>query len=205
MFSKVKQVLVGALLTCAAVGVNAAAVSIGDVSTIGGDYVVSSGYSPSAVTGVSQADLENFAGVLPGYLDSASGLDVVEGSAIKYTADVKAGQSITFDWIWESDEPAAGITYNDFAFVSLSQSGLITPLLATVLNDGALSTGSFSWTAIADGFVTYVIGVVDVNDDVVGSKLTVSNLSPVPVPAAALLFGSALLGFAGFSARRKVS
>ncbi|WP_432472301.1 hypothetical protein [Amphritea sp. HPY] len=30
-------------------------------------------------------------------------------------------------------------------------------------------------------------------------------VSTVPVPAAALLFGSALLGFAGFSARRKVS
>ncbi len=30
-----------------------------------------------------------------------------------------------------------------------------------------------------------------------------NNLSPVPVPAAAWLFGSALLGFAGFSRRRK--
>lgn len=55
--------------------------------------------------------------------------------------------------------------------------------------------------------LAYVVDVVNLVDNAHRSRLADSELSsvPVPVPAAALLFGSALLGFAGFSARRKIS
>lgn len=45
---------------------------------------------------------------------------------------------------------------------------------------------------------TYLLQIDSSSKDVNG------QISAVPVPAAALLFGTALLGFAGFSARRKV-
>ncbi len=44
----------------------------------------------------------------------------------------------------------------------------------------------------------------DFDDFVVGVNLSPSNLPPVPLPAAAWLFGSALMGFVVLSNRRKV-
>ena len=82
------------------------------------------------------------------------------------------------------------------------------PLTVTLTGAG----GSETLIAVAElgGYdaVYKVMGLVQGTYSLVVSGATnqlVGNVSAVPVPAAALLFGSALLGFAGFSARRKVS
>lgn len=51
------------------------------------------------------------------------------------------------------------------------------------------------------------IGSVPVCDGVgeIGTVVALENLSPIPVPAAIWLFGTALIGFVGMSRRRKVS
>ena len=199
MLSKFKCVLAAATLLVASTGVSAGAVStIGNVSESGGVYTITTGTGS-----VSDSALETFGGFYAGALDAEMGTDVIEGSAIKSTIEVEAGDTLSFDWVWDTDDY---LPYNDFAFVGLSLLG-IEDILASVAISGDYGTtsGSYSWTAGAAGVLTYVIGVVDVGDSAVTSYLNVSKLSPVPVPAAALLFGSALLGFAGFSARRKVS
>ncbi|MGI1669179.1 MAG: hypothetical protein K6L74_02510 [Neptuniibacter sp.] len=199
MLSKFKCVLAAATLLVASTGANAGAVStIGNVSESGGVYTITTGTGS-----VSDSALETFGGFYAGALDAEMGTDVTEGSAIKSTIEVEAGDTLSFDWVWDTDDY---LPFNDFAFVGLSLLG-IEEVLASVAISGDYGTtsGSYSWTAGAAGVLTYVIGVVDVGDTAVTSYLNVSKLSPVPVPAAALLFGSALLGFAGFSARRKVS
>ena len=199
MLSKFKCVLAAATLLVASTGVSAGAVStIGNVSESGGVYTITTGAGS-----VSDSALETFGGFYAGALDAEMGTNVIEGSAIKSTIEVEAGDTLSFDWVWDTDDY---LPYNDFAFVGLSLLG-IEDILASVAISGDYGTtsGSYSWTAGAAGVLTYVIGVVDVGDSAVTSYLNVSKLSPVPVPAAALLFGSALLGFAGFSARRKVS
>jgi len=199
MLSKFKCVLAAATLLVASTGVSAGAVStIGNVSESGGVYTITTGAGS-----VSDSALETFGGFYAGALDAEMGTNVIEGSAIKSTIEVEAGDTLSFDWVWDTDDY---LPFNDFAFVGLSLLG-IEDILASVAISGDYGTtsGSYSWTAGAAGVLTYVIGVVDVGDSAVTSYLNVSKLSPVPVPAAALLFGSALLGFAGFSARRKVS
>lgn len=197
MLTKLKCALAAMAMLFVASGANAAAVTIGDVTKSGDDFVITSGPG-----GVSVGALESFAGFAPGAL-TAEGLGVVEGgSALKSTVEVAAGDTLTFDWVWSSNETDS--FWNDFAFVGLSLFG-VQDVIASVAMTGSSGSDSFSWVAGAAGVLTYVIGVADVGDQFVTSQLTVSKLSPVPVPAAALLFGSALLGFAGFSARRKVS
>lgn len=196
MLSKFKCVLAAATLLVASTGANAASVStIGNVTETGGTYTINS------VGGVTDSVLETFGGLAAGALDAEMGTNVTNGSAIKGTFDVAAGDTLTFDWTWTSSDY---LPYNDFAFVGLSLLG-IDDVLASVALTGTSGSGSYSWTSGAAGVLTYVIGSVNVGDTAVNSILNVSKLSPVPVPAAALLFGSALLGFAGFSARRKVS
>lgn len=203
MLSKLKCVLAAAALTVASASAGAASVStIGDVVEVApGIYQIDN--NPNSQT-ATNSQLEQFAGLANGALDAAAGENVRRGSAIKSTIEVEAGDVLTMDWEWMSREPSKANVNNDFAFFSMSLIG-IKDVLASVAMNGASASGTYSWTAAAAGTLTYVVGVVNVIDNKHLSRLTVSKLSPVPVPAAALLFGSALLGFAGFSARRKIS
>ncbi|MGH1432819.1 MAG: hypothetical protein ACRBB4_17105, partial [Neptuniibacter sp.] len=168
MLSKFKCVLAAATLLVASTGVSAGAVStIGNVSESGGVYTITTGTGS-----VSDSALETFGGFYAGALDAEMGTDVIEGSAIKSTIEVEAGDTLSFDWVWDTDDY---LPYNDFAFVGLSLLG-IEDILASVAISGDYGTtsGSYSWTAGAAGVLTYVIGVVDVGDSAVTSYLNVS-------------------------------
>lgn len=105
-------------------------------------------------------------------------------------------------------------TYWSFSFnpdqADVDDSNLInTPVTFTAsVFDGSTLLGTFGPTstspvnAVLKNLLAGTYTVV-LNSDMVGGYSVA--VSAVPVPAAALLFGSALLGFAGFSARRKVS
>ncbi len=203
MLSKIKCALVAATMVVASAGANAATVStIGDVTEVApGMFQIDN--NPNSLT-ATNSELEQFAGLAAGALDAAAGENVRRGSAIKSTIEVEAGDVLSMDWEWFSREPNKPDVNNDLAFFSMSLIG-VKDILASVAMNGASGFGTYVWEAAAAGTLTYVVGVVNVVDNAHLSRLTVSKLSPVPVPAAALLFGSALLGFAGFSARRKIS
>lgn len=144
--------------------------------------------------------VESFVGLPLGGLDpdAANGIWAFEGSALKQTLAVKAGDTLSFDWQFSSQEdPLAGM--NDYAFVLIGQS-LFT--LADVL--GGATGSRFSTTFAADGNVDLAFGIVDVNDYVGTSSLSLANISldaanTVPEP------GSLALGLGGLAllARRK--
>lgn len=145
--------------------------------------------------------VESFVGLPLGGLDPdpASGSWAFEGSALKQTLAVKAGDTLSFDWLFSSQEdPLAGM--NDFAFVLIGQS------LFTLADVFGGATGShFSTTFGADGNVDLAFGIVDVNDYVGTSSLSLANIrlaaaNQLPEP------GSLALGLGGLAllARRKL-
>ncbi|WP_290703280.1 hypothetical protein [Amphritea sp.] len=123
-----------------------------------------------------------------------------------------AGQPSTI--LVELEEDTTATTwYFSFNPDNADAAGSVVPVVATVftatifdaLNNLVATVGPTSdspASTVLRGLIAGTYSVVLNSTENGGYTATVSA---VPVPAAALLFGSALLGFAGFSARRKVS
>jgi hypothetical protein len=131
---------------------------------------------------VSDSEIENFLMLSTGTLDSISTGNATEGSAIKGSFNVNAGDTFSFDFTWDSDE-MSGAYYNDFAFFSLNMDD-VGVLADTFARDN--DTGSFSWTADKSGQLDFGIGIMDVHDRIVESFLSVSNLSASYGPIAGI-------------------
>lgn len=147
--------------------------------------------------------VEDFIGIPLGALDSNEQF-AFEGSVLKQTFNVNAGDTLSFNWNFFTNETSTGA---DYAFVSIN--GALTTL-ATPLDAAnsslpyAYTTGfqTFSQTFDAASSVTLAFGVVDVNDYNVTSALWFDNVAlnvavvPEPETYAMLLAGLGLLGFA---------
>jgi len=158
-----------------------------------------------SIDGKSDSKVSAFTGVDQGTFDNLSTGNAISGSAYQNSVTVDTGSVFSFDWLWFSSE-TSNSPYNDFAFVNLSL-GDLSWIADTSTPDW--TTGSFEWEATESGLLTYTVGVLNVNDDTVKSKLIVNNFSvsaPVAVPAPAMLglFALAVLGFS-ISRRKKVS
>ncbi|OYZ68063.1 MAG: hypothetical protein B7X98_02240 [Methylophilaceae bacterium 17-43-7] len=142
-------------------------------------------------------------GIPLGALDSNDNF-AFEGSVLKQTFNVNAGDTLTFNWNFFTNEASTGA---DYAFVSINGAltTLATPLDATNSSlPYAYTTGfqTFNQTFNTASSVTLAFGVVDVNDYNVTSALWFDNVAVVPEPEtyAMLLAG---LGLLGFASRRK--
>ena len=71
---------------------------------------------------VTATSLEDFVGLLPGSLNSVGNGDTFQGSAIKQTFSANAGQVLTFDWDFLTNEATPSQFFNDFSFVNISSS-----------------------------------------------------------------------------------
>lgn len=148
--------------------------------------------------------LESQAGLTSGALGNAW-----DGSLIKQTFTVNAGDTLSFQWNFLSNEGTSG--QPDFGFVvingALTQLGSVAQASVTPgLNGFAAQTGwnTFSQTFANAGSVTLALGVVDANDVVTTSALMVDQvtLSAVPEPGALMLLGAGLVA-SGWSQRRR--
>ena len=135
--------------------------------------------------------VEEFAGLALGQLDPdpLNGSWAFEGSALRQTLGVQAGDTLSFDWrLGTNEDPLAGM--NDYAFVVIG--GVLT-----VLDDvfTGLGSGRFTHTFGAAGSVDVVFGVIDTGDYVGSSWLSINTvqLSATTVPEP----GSLALGLAG--------
>lgn len=150
----------------------------------------------SAVEVGTGSGLEVVAGLSIGSLDPdpANAVFAMEGSILSQSFDLQAGQSLSFDWSFGSNEdPVSGM--NDYAFVIIN--GTLSQL-ADVVNGPA--SGHFSQSFATDQTISLIFGVVDVNDFLGTSSLSISQVSvtsqsvPEPASLALALGGLALCG-----------
>jgi hypothetical protein len=138
--------------------------------------------------------LENFLGLSVGTIDSLGNGNATEGSALKLNPiTVQAGDVVSFDWNFLTNEGTPSSFFNDFAFVSISPS--FTSELADTNSVFVLSptpffeeTGyrTFEYRFTTAGTYTIGFGVADVGDTAVGSGLLVDDLILFPASSATL-------------------
>ena len=173
----------------------------------------------SGAFSVSASDLETFLGLASGTLNglSPSGQAAVEGSGIMQTFSANAGDVLSFDWNFLTNEIADGSGINDFAFASLGAPFVLadtfTLARASSSVDFADETGfqTSLFTLPSSGLYTLKLGVVDVEDRSVDSGLLVDRVSlrssdpgpVIPEPTSLLLVGLGGLGAGLLRMRRR--
>jgi hypothetical protein len=189
--------------------------------TIGQTFIETAEYGSGSTEGTQQALLDTFseqsvdivqlADFLNIEVGSLSALgEVYEGSAIKTSFTVEAGDVLSFG--------VQAPLFNDFAFVSLSPtverkladtfSTFPTPLQDRTVFYDQTGFQAYSYTFQAAGTYTLGIGVADVGDGAVDSGLLVDNVllssssTPTPVPEPASVLGVLAFGAFGFGSRR---
>jgi hypothetical protein len=129
----------------------------------------------------SETELESFLGLETGTLDGLGNGDATEGSGLAQTIRVEAGETLTFDWNYLTNEESDSI-YNDFAFITIDGQAIAladtnSDLTTSTVDGYDLETGynTFSYEFTASGEYTIGLGVVDVTDQRFDSALVVDN------------------------------
>ena len=169
--------------------------TIGDTSIETGDLgifptegtqqaLITNGFSDAGGS-VEDLDLEEFLDLVPGSLDGLVGGDATEGSAIKQTFTAEAGDVVSFDWNFLTNEFTPDATFNDTAFLSVN--GFTLELADTgedFINASNVAqfneqtdTQTLTFSIAAAGTYTIGFGVVDVTDEVVDSGLVIDNVA----------------------------
>jgi len=91
-----------------------------------------------------------------------------DGSAIKFTVNTIAGETVTFNWTF-NDEEGDEASYNDFSFVVID--GQTISLLASVSDEGDTNSGVFTYTFTTAGTHEITFGVMNDDDTAVDSNL----------------------------------
>lgn len=149
--------------------------------------------------------LEDFVGLPVGSLDPGFWDYATEGSAIKQTLNVNAGDILSFDWNLLSSDSFG----QDYAFAVLDDtllhlsdaSGATSASNTPFSNQTGLNT--FSHTFTSSGTHTLALGVVDVTDYNGTSALLVDNVQVESVPESSGAMGLLALGSLGIGVMLK--
>lgn len=169
--------------------------TIGNTSVIDNHAVISNSSS------ISSSSIESFLGLQPGSLNAVGNGNVTTGSAIKQPFAAQAGDVLSFDWKFGTNDY---FPFNDFSFVSIVSSVTkladVVSLKGTAFNTNFAETPftTFSFTIPTTDTYTLGLGAVNVTDSAVESTLRVNNVKLTPVPEPASVIG--LLAFGAFGA-----
>ncbi len=150
-------------------------------------------------------------------LDTSSfGHAQMDYSGIPNLIVASAGASLEFDYDYQHPLQAGLTIFQARLFdADVGISGGTLDIL-TVSRFDSIQSGSISWDLTSYTGLTLGLRLLLQSEDpgiqFTGTTTTISNLaiannlpSPVPIPAAVWLFGTALIGLVGFSKRRKVA
>lgn len=128
--------------------------------------------------------LQNNLGFLNSALDAVG--DASEGSVIKTSYNAKAGDQLTFNWQFLTNETDA--YYKGFGFFSANTTIYQLANITNATNPSSFfkyetGIGSYTYTFNADGNYNLAFGVVDINDTSItsGLQITNANLQPANV------------------------
>ena len=146
--------------------------------------LITNGYSDAGGS-VIDSDLEEFLDLAPGSLDNLVDGDATEGSFIKQTFTVEAGDVVSFDWNFLTNEATPSAEFNDTAFLTVN--GFTFELADTGANfveannvdefSEQTDTQNLAFSIANAGTYTIGFGVVDVGDDIVDSGLAIDNVA----------------------------
>lgn len=149
-------------------------------------------FGDPTLAAVSTASLESFLGIPLGAVNdliattSPFAVSAFEGSAIKQTVTVLAGDTMSFDVNFLTNEFTPEDFYIDTAFVTFDEIGVLfntdSPLFVssgTSFFDVETGFAHFSHTFTSGGTHTLGFGVVDVGDGIFDSGLLIDNVQVV--------------------------
>lgn len=175
----------------------------GDAVSVAGAITLTTAYldgftdQPLNLSGVSAADIavvETAAGLAPRALDLPEPDFGTEGSLVRQSFAVAAGDTLSFTWSFASLEDL----FKDHAFVVLNGQ------VITLATAPGPASSTFDFTFASGGTATLALGVIDTGDVLGVSSLTVSGLTVTAVPEpATLALWLAGLGAVGAAARRR--
>lgn len=127
-----------------------------------------------------------------------------EGSAIKQTVNVQAGDVLSFDWNFLSNDSSN----LDYGFVMLDGVTKLADTTASLVNSSTAfsqETGfqSFTHTFDSAGSYSLALGVIDAGDFNASSALLVDNVQVESVPESRGVVGVLALGVLGMGATLK--
>jgi hypothetical protein len=148
--------------------------------------------------------LEAFLGLEAGSLNNLGNGISAQGSAIRQTFMAEAGDILTFDWNFLTNEVLIP-PFNDFSFVSISSLSELADITfpSTIISPTTqffqeTDFQTFSFTIPTTGTYTLGLGVTDTIDNSIDSGLLIDNvkLHSVPEPTSVL----SVLGFGALGA-----
>lgn len=146
----------------------------------------------------------------PSYQQALSlvlGIAVTQGSAIRWTPTVKAGDMLSFDWKFLTNE--ANSSKNDTAFLVINNNPIKladvtnaqTPGTSDYLKETSLNT--YNYTFINAGDYDIAFAIVDATDNNQTSALQVTNANLQGVPEPMTIISSVVALGCGASLRRR--
>jgi VCBS repeat-containing protein len=137
-------------------------------------YTVSDGHGATSV-GTVNLNVQTPENAVAPTLTVGSNTTIVptDGSAIKTVLTLHAGDVVTFNWNFTTDDY---LPFKDFAFATVNGAAFLLSDIQSTGSYGATGVQTFKYTVQADGAYTFGAGVMNDQDTAVQSYLTVDNL-----------------------------
>lgn len=145
----------------------------GDTLTLNYSATVDDGHGGVATTPLTLTIQSPFIAKAPTLsVGSSSTLAPTDGSAIKTTVALHAGDVLSFDWNFVGHDY---LPFNDFSFATINGATYLLGLTQAVGDFGSTGWKTFTYTATTDGNYTLGIGEFNVNDTLLNSHTFVDN------------------------------